>query len=150
MTYHYTASGLDNVYLANGYTRHKTPYGDGVSIQNLNGLHKVIGHALITQPIDLIGAELRFLRVEMDLSQKVLADLLGTTEQTLRRWESSRKKAIPGPADRLLRALYGEFIGQDGNLRRMVERLAELDTLSQRASIRLKETRRGWKEECIV
>jgi putative transcriptional regulator len=32
MAYHYTECGLDNVYLENGFTVHKTAYGRGVSI----------------------------------------------------------------------------------------------------------------------
>lgn len=39
----------------------------------------------------------------------------------------SRHMAVPGPADRLVRILYAEFIGGDGKMRRLVERLAELD-----------------------
>jgi putative transcriptional regulator len=66
----------------------------------------------------------------MEATQRHLADIVGTTEQTLRLWEKprNRKKAIPsGSTDRLLRALYAEYIGGDGSIRRMVERLAKLD-----------------------
>ncbi|TWP39194.1 transcriptional regulator, partial [Xylella fastidiosa subsp. fastidiosa] len=37
--YHYTESGLGNVWLRNGFTVHKTPYGDGIAIDNLPSLH---------------------------------------------------------------------------------------------------------------
>ena len=33
--YHYTACGLDNIYLFNGYELHQTEDGDGVSIRDL-------------------------------------------------------------------------------------------------------------------
>ena len=89
MVYHYVESGLDNVYLTNGFTVHKTAYGEGVSIQDTEGLHKAIGQWLISVPKPLTGAELRFLRIEMDIIQKNLAAILGTTEQTLRLWEKS-------------------------------------------------------------
>jgi putative transcriptional regulator len=125
--YQYKESGLDNVYLVNGYRDHDTPYGNGVSIDNTEGLHKAIGRWLISLPKPLNGAELRFFRLEMETTQRDLAGILGTTEQTLRLWEKHRRKAIPGPADRLLRALYDEYFGGDGSLRRMVERLARLD-----------------------
>jgi putative transcriptional regulator len=67
--YHYTESGLDNIYLVGGVAHHKTPYGEGVSIVNTEGLHKAIGLWLIDLPKPLIGTELRFLRLEMELTQ---------------------------------------------------------------------------------
>lgn len=127
MSYHYKNSGLDNVYLVNGYHIHQTEYGEGISIEQVDKLHKAIGQWLIALPKPLTGQELRFLRVEMDLSQKHLADIIGAKEQTLRLWEKNRSKPVPGPADRLVRVLYAEFIGDNGDVRRMVERLAELD-----------------------
>jgi putative transcriptional regulator len=142
----YRESGLDNVYLANGYRVHKTAYGEGLSIHNTEGLHKAIGRWLIALPKPLNGAELRFLRLEMEATQKHLAGILGTTEQTLRLWEKHRGKAIPGPADRLLRAFYDEYIGGDGTVRRMVERLATLDQL-ERAQGCFKETGKSWKQQ---
>lgn len=144
MAYHYTESGLDNVYLVNGYTVHETPYGDGVSIQNTAGLHRALGQIIVNAPNELNGAELRFLRKEMELGQRDLAGLVGTTEQTLRLWEKHRNKALPGPADRLLRALYVEYVGGDGSVRRLVERLAHLDQ-TKRAKVSLRETDEGWR-----
>jgi putative transcriptional regulator len=67
----------------------------------------------------------------MDQTQRDLAAVLNTQEQTFRLWEKHRDKAVPGPADRLLRALYGEFIGGDGSICRMLNRLAELDQLER-------------------
>src|ERR1700730_8979774 len=109
--YHYIESGLDNIFLENGFRVHKTPYGEGVSIENTEGLHKAIGRWLVALPKPLNGAELRFLRLEMEAPHRGLAAILGTKEQTLRLWERSRKKAMPGSADRLLRALYSEYVG---------------------------------------
>ena len=127
MAYHYTDSGLDNVYLENGYTIHPTPYGEGVSIQNSESLHKAISRWLITRPVPLNGAELRFLRTEMECTQRDLAGIIGATEQTLRLWEKGRTKHIPGTADRLLRVLYHDFSGGDVHVRRMLQKLADLD-----------------------
>ncbi len=144
--YHYKESGLDNVYLENGFRVHKTPYGEGISIQNTEGLHKAIGRWLVSLPKPLNGAELRFLRVEMDTTQRDLAGILGTTEQSLRLWEKHRKKAMPGPADRLLRTLYSEYIGGDGHVRRMLERLCELDQL-EHARGAFRETNKHWRPQ---
>jgi putative transcriptional regulator len=144
MNYHYAESGLDNVYLLDGFKLHKTKYGNGVSIDDTAGLHRVIGRWLIETPKPLNGAELRFLRLEMDLSQNRLAAIIGSTEQNVRRWEKARGRPIPGPADRLIRALYNEYIGGDGSLRRMVDRLAGLDEIGS-ARVRLSETKGRWK-----
>jgi len=143
--YRYIESGLDNVFLEDGYTVHKTKYGKGVSIQNTEGLHRAIGKWVIGQPCPLKGAELRFLRLEMEQTQRDLAAILGTTEQSLRLWEKNRNKALPGPADRLLRALYADYRFGDGHVRRMLERLAALDQ-QDRPQVRFHESKRGgWK-----
>jgi putative transcriptional regulator len=144
MAYQYTESGLDNVFLVDGYELHKTKYGKGVSIHDTEGLHRVIGRWLVDLPKPLTGAELRFLRLEMDLSQNRLADLLGSKEQNVQRWERARTRAIWGPADRLMRALYNQYSGGDGDVRRMVDRLAELDQI-EHAQAHVRETKSGWK-----
>jgi putative transcriptional regulator len=148
--YQYKESGLDNIFLENGYHIHKTPYGEGVSIQDTEGLHKVIGRWLISLPKPLTGAELRFLRLEMEATQRDLAAVIGTSEQSLRLWEKHRNKAlpnatgVPGSADRLLRAIYSEYIGGDGTVRRMLDRLAQLNQVGE-VRMQFRETNRGWK-----
>ena len=44
--YRYTACGLDDVYLVNGYEIHRTPEGEGVSVNDVDGLHLAIGVSL--------------------------------------------------------------------------------------------------------
>lgn len=149
MAYHYKESGLDNIWLENGYIIHQTAYGEGVSIENTEGLHKAISNWLIDTPKPLNGAELRFLRLELDSTQKQLASILGVEEQALRRWEKARKKSLNGPADRLLRALIKEYLNGDGSVRRMIDRLNELDTIES-VSVNFKETKKGWKPETSV
>lgn len=143
MAYHYVESGLDNVHLENGFHVLETSQGNAVSIEDVHGLHAAIGRCLVEAAVPLSGAELRFLRIEMELSQRSLAGLLGTTEQTLRRYEKARGQAVPGPVDHLLRALYAEYGGGDGSVRRMVERLAGLEP-RPRTDLRLRETGQGW------
>ncbi len=142
-SYQYIESGLNNIYLINGFEHHHTPYGEGVSIHNVQELNRIIGEALIQRSSALNGAELRFLRLEMDQTQRDLAGILGATEQTLRLWEKGRVKPLPGSADRLLRVLYNEFIGGDGEVRRMLVRLAELD-LKDASPLHLREERNVW------
>ena len=142
----YVESGLDNIYLENGYRMHRTPYGEGVSIQDTEGLNRAIGRWLVSLAKPMTGAELRFLRLEMEATQKDLAGILGTTEQTLRLWERHRTKAMPGPADRLLRALYLEYTGKDESVRKMLERLAKFSQKEHQIKARFRETSRGWKQ----
>ncbi|ALR07692.1 DNA-binding transcriptional regulator [Xylella fastidiosa] len=102
--YHYTESGLGNVWLRNGFTVHKTPYGDGIAIDNLPGLHRSLSLALALKPATLSGAEIRFMRKELELSQPEFAACLGTTRQTLAAWEEGRA-ALPNAADKMIRVL---------------------------------------------
>lgn len=141
--YQYKESGLDNIYLENGYRKHKTSYGEGVSIIDTEGLHKVIGQTLVADQRPLNGAEVRFLRLEMETTQKDLAGMLGTSEQTLRLWEKNREKSIPGSPDRLLRALYTDYVGGKGSVRRMLRRLADMHEREHIATC-FRETQVGW------
>ena len=79
--YHYTESGLLNVWLKNGYQEIDTPYGAAVHIENVEALHTAIAEMLIEQPF-LSGREFKFLRTLMDMTQmrkmgKLLSQLLG-------------------------------------------------------------------------
>jgi DNA-binding transcriptional regulator YiaG len=141
--YHYRESGLDNIYLENGYRRQQTAYGEGISIIDTEGLHKAIAQDLISAQQPLNGAELRFLRLEMEMTQKDLAAMLGAMEQTLRLWEKNRKKALPGTADRLLRALYSEYAGGKSPVCGMLQRLADVHEREQ-VRICFRKTNRRW------
>src|ERR1700730_284882 len=74
---HYTACGLDDVYLVSGYEVEDTAYGKGTSIKNADELHRVIGSYLVANKKLLSGKEIRFLRHQMDFTQSELARLLG-------------------------------------------------------------------------
>ena len=128
MTYHYTDSGLDRVHLANGYTTHSTPHGEAISIDDVDGLHRAIARTIVRSPKPIDGAEFRFLRRHLDLSQKAVADLIGAEEQNVYRWEKARTKFVPGMADRLIRLLFQES-DDDRPGRWILERLAELDPI---------------------
>jgi putative transcriptional regulator len=124
--YRYTESGLDNVYLVNGYEFVESPAGRSVIIQDLDGLHHAIGRYLIHERKVLSGAEIRFLRHELDMSQNTLAQMLDVTEQTVRRWEQE-KLSIPRAADALLRSLFVEKIGGDGKISAILKRIADIE-----------------------
>lgn len=103
--FHYTACGLDDVYLLNGFTIHKTEYGTGVSIKELDELHRAIGLHLVMHRKALSPKEFRFLRKQLDLTQGELADRLGVDGQTVARYEKG-DTGISSPSDRLLRVIY--------------------------------------------
>ncbi|EMO2348194.1 TPA: helix-turn-helix domain-containing protein [Acinetobacter baumannii] len=121
--YHYEECGLSNIWLRNGFTiENDEDYGELVSIESVHELHNAIGLFLITQKPDLNGEEIRFLRKELNLSQKNLAGLLGVSETSIRHWEADRG-LIGKPTELLLRALYKEHVQADGKLRSMIESL---------------------------
>lgn len=139
--YHYTESGLTNVWLLNGYTIRKTKYGQGVSIHDMEGLHRALARALANKP-RLTGAEIRFLRKEMGLSQRSLGELLGVSDQAVALWE--RKGRLPKTADRLLRLIYMEHDKGNAPIVAFIHHLNELDQKNYEQII-AEEGKGGWK-----
>jgi DNA-binding transcriptional regulator YiaG len=124
-TYHYKACGLDNVYLMNGFYIEETEYGPVISFEDIEGLHGLIAHRLVNHDHELSGKEFRFLRKELELSQKEIARLLGCDEQQIGRWERGEHK-MAGSADRLIRLLYQENYSKNPHVRDLLERIATL------------------------
>ncbi len=124
MSYHYTDSGLNNLWLSNGYEVVKTNYGDGITIHDLAGLHRAIGQMLCSKS-HLTGAEVRFLRKEMELSQRGLGELLGVTDQAVAKWEKHGN--VPKTADRMIRLIYLEHIGGNVPIITTIERINHTD-----------------------
>ena len=145
--YHYSQCGLQNVFLRNGFVREATPYGETIRIHDMDGLHLAIGMHLIRDKERLSGAEARFLRHELDLSQEMLGRLLKKSGQSVARWEKDETK-IDGPADRLLRLLYENHAqpSNDGGetIRSLLERLSELDS-GGASSVAFEDTESGWR-----
>lgn len=102
--YHYLASGLDNIFLLNGVTESETAYGPMVHIENINGLHHAIGLHIVEKAEPMKGAEFRFLRKQMSLSQLQLAELLRVTDQTVANYE--KEKTSLGAAEAYIRDHY--------------------------------------------
>ena len=142
--HHYRECGLDNVFLLNGFTVRETRRGRAVSIEDIDGLHRAIGTHLAREKRTLTGAELRFLRVEMGLSQKLLGMLLGKTAQTVARWEKGQSR-IDGTADRVVRVLYAEQTGENEKIRNVLQELAALDDLAGDDEFRFEDTDEGWR-----
>ena len=144
--YHYRGAGLDNVYLKNGYR--EVEYGEEtvVSVEDAEGLHRAIAATLIHKPTELSGKEFRFLRIEMDMAQHTLADILSVGEQSLRQWENGKTKHVTGSAERLMRVYAGErLLNRDGKIANLLEQLAELDHKAMERMC-FEETQGGWEE----
>jgi len=143
--YHYTQSGLDNVWLENGFTFDQTPYGRGVIIENVHGLHEAIGYALLDKPGRLTGRELRFLRKELELSQSRLGELMGKTDQTVARWEKAQE-VLPD-TDFLVRHIYRQtVVSAYASYVEMVDYLKEKDLELYNGEFSFQETEEGWKK----
>lgn len=125
--YKYTGCGLPKVYLSNGYEIHESPYGKGVTIHDLDGLHLALGEAVVNSPKPLVGHEFRFLRTELELSQAGLAELLGCNEQSVARWEKGKSKQVNAPAERLLRLIFRNSKLGDRKLDGVIKRLQALE-----------------------
>jgi len=140
--HHYTECGLPNVWLVNGYQPLSTPYGDGVMVENVEDLHRAIASHLVTRASPLAGAEFRFLRVELDLSQARLAGYFGNDAQSVALWEKRGK--IPAWADRFLRAIYRERMDGAAHIEDIVAKLnGETSPLPLRSLF--EETADGWR-----
>ena len=139
--YHYTESGLSNVWLANGFELQKTEYGKGVAIADVKGLHRIIAKYLVDNKARLTGNEFRFLRKELGLSQAKLAKLWGYDAQTIALWEKGKR--IPVIADRFIRAYYREVAEGNAHIVEMIERLNDMDLREDKRLI-FEKTKSGW------
>jgi DNA-binding transcriptional regulator YiaG len=102
---HYPECGLDNVYLLNGFQRETIDGQEYLTIDNLDGLWKAIGLHVVANSKLLAPQEVRFLRLQMDMSQAELGRLLRVSDQAVARWEKG-KTELPGPADFALRTAF--------------------------------------------
>ena len=124
--YHYTESGLDTVFLTNGFRFVNSQGGQQVIIEDIEGLHLAIGFALATQKQRLSGKEIRFLRTELLLSQASLAKILGVKDLTVIRWEKD-SPPISHSNEAALRSMFLNSVGKDEPIRVLLERLADLE-----------------------
>lgn len=110
--HHYTESGLPYVWLTDGYRLENTPYGETLSIQDADGLHRAIARWIAETLPRIGGREVKFLRLELDCTQAELGERLGVTEQTVSLWERQPDKPLPPAADRLLRLLVEAWLDE--------------------------------------
>jgi len=140
--YRFDDAGLKNVWLANGYTIKKTPYGNAVAIEDVQGLTRVVCRALVRKVGRLDGADFRYLRVNLRLSQKSLAKLFGNSEQSIANWE--KRGRVPLWADKHVRLLWEAAQDGDEKVKRVVDRINEVERLVNQRIV-VVETTCGWR-----
>lgn len=140
--YHFTDGDLTNIWLANGYTQHKTPYGRAVSIHDLDGLIRVVCLTLANKQHKLTGREFRYLRQNLLLSQGSVASLFGCSEQTVSLWERHGK--VPLWADKLLRMIFISRVQGDTTVKDAIDRLNFVDRIVNEKIV-FHETGDGWE-----
>ncbi|MGA3845979.1 helix-turn-helix domain-containing protein [Ralstonia nicotianae] len=146
--YHYTDGGLKNVWLVNGYEVSKTPYGEGIRINNLDGLTVAICLALAKKPSPLSRGEFRYIRTAgLMQSQAELARLLGDNEQAVAKWEKRGK--MPRWADKLVRLLYLARADGSAPIALVIERINAIKR-AEKQKIVLEEAKSGWASKVEV
>ena len=143
--YQYTECGLDNVWLANGYTEANIGGETVVAVQNVEGLLRSIAATIAHKEGRLTPQEVRFLRHEMNESQSALGDLLGVQGQSIANWEKGRVP-IPKAEDVLLRVLYCESIGDSSGAHRILDEAGKAAT----SEYRMFDTEDGWQGEPLA
>ncbi|CNH92769.1 helix-turn-helix domain-containing protein [Yersinia pekkanenii] len=142
--YHYTESGLTTVWLANGYHCGIVDGEHFTSIDDVEGLHRLISKVLVNRCRPLAADEIRFIRIEMNMSQKALAILLGVDVQTVARWEKGQT-SLPRTADVALRALYVESIEEASDVGHFLRILADSEVLQSMEKLIFEERGHVWQ-----
>jgi len=141
--YHYTESGLSNIVLANGYNVEVIDGEEYTSIDDMNGLHQAIAQAIIDSKGSLTNEEFKFLRVELNISQKALGDKFDVSEQTIARYEKTTK--VPRVTDAALRSLYMESLDKNNPISFFLDLLADTEARAATEEIILEEVDQHWK-----
>ena len=145
--FHYTQSGLDDIWLANGYHEEETDYGSGFRIDNAAQLHHAIATSIVNDKRPLRGQEVRFLRVAMNLSQESLAKAIGVDRATVLRWERAREKPLSVMQDIVVRTTYASRADGDEFLIQVIKELQDADEAKHGDEYRavFEAGNRGWR-----
>ena len=139
----YTGCGLDDIWVASGYEMEIIDGEKAIRIRDLDGLLEAIGRSLVRRKKLLSGKEIRFLRLQMDLTQSKLARLVGCDAQQIARYEKGQNK-MPGAVDRLLRMLFLEHLQDPTLVHVFLEAMDQLDSRMDDKQV-FAETPEGWK-----
>lgn len=125
--YHYIDSGLDWVWLENGFERHATTHGPATSIDLADDLHRAIALEVARRPGALRGQEVRLLRAFLRMGADELGLLLAHAgaPAAVAAWEAERDEPIPAAAGVALRAFALGVLKGDGPADRITPGLGE-------------------------
>jgi DNA-binding transcriptional regulator YiaG len=143
-SYHYTECGLDNIFLVNGFESMDFEGETVYSVHNTAGLHKAIGENILNKTSLLAGAEIRFLRKEIEMGQKDLAGVLGVKDQSVANYEKNVHKQSQA-VDIIIRMQYASKVGVRKNLEDYLGRLA-LDEIEGN-EVQFSEAVDGWETQ---
>lgn len=124
--YRYRACGLEGIYLMNGFTVEEHDGEKHIAVRDVDGLHSAIGRHLVLHRKVLSPREIRFLRNTMGLTQAELAAVIGTTSQSVARWEKGSHE-MPGGTDKSLRGIFLAFTLGDDELEMLRELLKSVE-----------------------
>ena len=147
MTYHYTECGLDYIFLKNGYTMHETPYGEGVSFDDIEKMNEGIAKVIILNKPVLEGQDLKFLRTVINLTQTTLAELIGITRGGIAKAEAKRSENLTPQMDKLVRIFALKYI-DDRKIRALIDKLGNLEDLLEDTKIEMlcvQQGEDGWE-----
>ena len=127
--YHYTESGLSDVYLVN-VTTHSCPNCDVqvADIPRMNELHQLISKVIILTPSPVTGEQFRFLRKETRLRPKEFAERVGVDPKTVANWE--RADTLNRQNDLAIRFFVAAELFEGNELKKVVSQLNELSEFS--------------------
>jgi transcriptional regulator with XRE-family HTH domain len=113
--HHYTECGLQNVFIVGINVITDDDGDEVVLVPAINQLHRVIAEGIVRHSKGIDGAELRFLRTEMGLTQSELAAVVHRDKQSIGRWERSETE-IDSVSEAVIRKLAIEKLGLGVNL----------------------------------
>lgn len=118
--YHYTESGLPNVYLVNVDVYRCEQCGIEVaSIPYPRELHLLIVTDTLRKPSPMTGDEFRFIRKTLMMQPKEFADLLAVETQAILDWQKA--KTLNRQSDSLVRFVVAKVLGQQGEVEERVD-----------------------------
>jgi putative zinc finger/helix-turn-helix YgiT family protein len=156
--YHFTDSGLPNVYLAGiRYFVCKECGKEAAEIPAAEGLMKVIARTIVEREAQLTGAEIRFLRKRLHKKAAEFARIVGVSPEQVSRWENEYN--LPEEStDKFIRVYYGLESGDSQLCDRITNRshslsdwlktIPELDHINRICAVL--DSKREWKAQAAA
>ena len=143
--YRYAECGLPNVIVDGIEVSECQRCGETYTgIPAIEGLHRAIAAAVIYKKGRLAPEEIKFLRKSLGWSGVDFAKRMGTTPETVSRWEN-RKAPMGSAADRLLRLLVAKETPVTEYHVDVLAQLAGAERPTKPARLKMARGPKGWK-----